>query len=111
MARFVLLSGPSCIGKGPLVAALERLRPDLAKRLSPLVAYNDRAPRPGEVDGVHFHFRPRAEIEALGDSPGYVVVNVRADLQALELDAIQRAMDEGLDPLLEGNPYVPVRLR
>lgn len=111
MARFVVLSGPSCIGKGPLVATLERLRPELAARLSPLVLYNDRTPRPGEVDGVHYHFRPRAEIEALARREGYVVVEVRGDLQALEIAAIQNAMDQGLDPFLEGNPFVPASLR
>jgi guanylate kinase len=111
MSRFVVLSGPSCIGKGPLFAALRRLYPDLAARLKPVVLFNDRAPRPGEMDGVDYHFRPRHEIEALREKAGYVVVDVRGDLQALEVESIQRIMDEGFDPFFEGNPFVPSKLR
>ena len=111
MPRFVVLSGPSCIGKGPLFAALRRLHPDLAGRLKPIVLFNDRAPRPGEEDGVDYHFRPRNEIEALRERPGYVVVDVRGDLQALELDEIRRIIEEGQDAFFEGNPFVPSKLR
>ena len=111
MPRFVVLSGPSCIGKGPLFSALRRLYPELAERLKPIVLFNDRAPRPGEQDGVDYYFRPREEIEALRERPGYVVADVRGDLQALELESIQRVMDEGFDAFFEGNPFVPAKLR
>ena len=76
MGKFVILSGPSCIGKGPLFAALRRLYPDIASQLKPLVLYNDRDARPGEEDGVDYHFRPRAEIEALGRDVGQHVAGV-----------------------------------
>ncbi len=111
MPRFVLLSGPSCVGKGPLFAAVQRHHPELAARLKPIVLYNDREPRPGEVDGVDYHFRPPAEIEMLGRKEGYVKVDVRGDLQALEIASIQRAMDAGYDAFFEGNPFVPAKLR
>ncbi len=111
MPRFVLLSGPSCIGKGPLFAALQRHHPELADRLKPIALYNDRAPRPGEADGVDYHFRPRAEIAALGRKEGHVAVDVRGDLQALEIASIQRVIDEGFDAFFEGNPFVPAKLR
>ena len=100
MPRFVLLSGPSCIGKGPLFAALQRHHPELADRLKPIALYNDRAPRPGEADGVDYHFRPRAEIAALGRKEGHVAVDVRGDLQALEIASIQRVIDEGFEERL-----------
>ena len=111
MPQFVILTGPSCIGKGPLFVALRKFYPDLAKRLKPVVLFNDRPPRPGEEDGVDYHFRPRAEIEALREDPGYVLVNVRGDLQALEIDSVQRIVDDGFDPLFEGNPFIPTKLR
>lgn len=50
--RLVVLSGPSGVGKGTVVAEARRLRPDL--RVS--VSATTRAPRPGEVDGVSYHF-------------------------------------------------------
>ena len=93
MARLVLLSGPSCVGKGPLVSALERHHPELATQLVPLVLHNSRAPRPGEVDGVDYHFRPRAEIERLVSSPGFVAGDVRGDFQGLELATIDQALE------------------
>ena len=111
MPQFVILTGPSCIGKGPLFVALRKFYPDLAKRLKPVVLFNDRPPRPGEEDGVDYHFRPRAEIEALREDPGYVLVNVRGDLQALEIDSVRRIVDDGFDPLFEGNPFIPTKLR
>jgi hypothetical protein len=64
-----------------------------------------------EADGVDYHFRPPAKIEALGRKEGYVKVDVRGDLQALEIASIQRAMDAGYDAFFEGNPFVPAKLR
>ena len=111
MARLVLLSGPSCVGKGPLAEALRRHHPQLAAPLVPLVLHNSRAPRPGEADGVDYHFRPRHEIEQLADSDGFVACDVRGDLQALELATIDRILESGSDAFFEGNPFVPHLLR
>jgi guanylate kinase len=110
MQKLVVLCGPSCIGKSPLFAALRRFYPALAKTLKPLVLYNDRAARPGEVDGVDYHFRPRGEIEALRENPDYLVIEVRADLQALEIGSIQRIIDGGFVAFFEGNPAIPAKL-
>jgi hypothetical protein len=32
MSRFVMLSGPSCVGKGPLYSALRKFYPEMAGR-------------------------------------------------------------------------------
>jgi guanylate kinase len=50
--RVVVLSGPSAVGKSTLVRCLRERIPDL--RFS--VSATTRAPRPGEVDGVDYHF-------------------------------------------------------
>ncbi len=47
-----IVSAPSGAGKSSLVNAL--LERDAAIRLS--ISYTTRAPRPGEEDGVHYHF-------------------------------------------------------
>lgn len=111
MGRFVMLSGPSCVGKGPLYVALKKFYPELAGRLKQIVLYNDRDPRPGEEEGVDYYFRPRAEIEQLAQEPGYVAAEVRGDLQCLEVAQIQRILDDGEDPFFEGNPFIPAALR
>ena len=99
------------MGKGPLASALQRHHPDLAAQLVPLVLHNSRAPRPGEVDGVDYHFRSRAEIERLVSSPGFVGGDVRGDLQGLELATIDQTLEAGLDAFFEGNPFIPEMLR
>ena len=95
--RLVILSGPSCVGKSPLDKALARFHPQLRSRLQPLVLYNSRDPRPGEVDGSDYHFRARSQVEALDGEDRYVVMDVRGDLQALDLDDLS-ALLEGKDP-------------
>ena len=103
--RLVILTGPSCVGKSPLARALRRFHPDLAARLRPLVLYNSRAPRPGEQTGVDYHFRTREQVEALRADPRYVVLDVRGDLQGLDLEDLAAVLRGG-DAFYEGNPFV-----
>jgi guanylate kinase len=103
--RLVILSGPSCVGKSPLVNAVSRLHPDLSANLQPIVLFNSRSPRPGERDGEDYHFRARDQIERLRDRDRYVVMDVRGDLQALDLEALAALLQEG-DAFFEGNPFI-----
>jgi len=103
--RLVILSGPSCVGKSPLDKALARLYPELRGRLTKLVLCNSRAPRPGETDGVDYHFRTRDQVEALRNDSRYVVLDVRGDLQALDLEELFTQLEKG-DAFFEGNPFV-----
>lgn len=50
-----VLSGPSGVGKGTVVAAVRRLFPDVWVSVSATT----RAPRPGETEGVEYHFVDR----------------------------------------------------
>lgn len=59
--QLVIISGPSGAGKSTVVAGLlERLSPKI--RLS--VSATTRKPRPGEVDGVQYHFLSGKEFAA-----------------------------------------------
>ncbi|HHY95337.1 MAG TPA: guanylate kinase [Firmicutes bacterium] len=53
----VVLSGPSGVGKGRIRAALVEEMPELVYAVSATT----RAPRPGEVNGVHYWFIDEAE--------------------------------------------------
>ncbi len=50
--RLIVLSGPSGVGKGTVVAEVRRMRPDLWVSVSATT----RPPRRGEIDGVSYHF-------------------------------------------------------
>lgn len=105
MGRLIILSGPSCVGKSPLCAALKKFYPQLAARLTKLVLYDSRAPRPGETDGVDFYFRTRTQIEGLRGQEGFVVFETRGDLQALDTRELQRKLTAS-DIYFDGNPYI-----
>ena len=60
MSVLFVVAGPSGVGKSTLCVRLREEFPDL--RLS--VSTTTRAPRAGEVDGVHYHFVDRATFDA-----------------------------------------------
>ncbi|MCV7399130.1 guanylate kinase [Mycobacterium fragae] len=62
--RVVVLSGPSAVGKSTLVKCLRERIPDLHFSVSATT----RAPRPGEVDGVDYHFVSPARFQQLIDA-------------------------------------------
>lgn len=103
--RLVIFSGPSCVGKSPLAKALAKFYPELHNAMKPLVLYNSRTARPGETNGLDYHFRPRPEIEKLKEKEGFVVMDVRGDLQALDLQELKENLEKN-DILFEGNPFV-----
>lgn len=57
----VVVSGPSGVGKDAVVRRLLEQRPEL----SMVVTATDRAPRPGETDGVDYHFTTTKRFEAM----------------------------------------------
>jgi len=110
MSRLVILSGPSCIGKSPLARAIGKFHPELRARLQEPVLYNCRDPRPGEVDGVTYHFRTREHLESLRGQDGHIVLDVRRDVQALVTQDVRDILDAGNSAFFEGNPYVAAAL-
>lgn len=56
-----MLSGPSGVGKGTVLAAIRRDHPDVWLSVS----VTTRPPRPGETEGVEYHFVDDAEFDRL----------------------------------------------
>ncbi|MEZ4436732.1 MAG: hypothetical protein R3F65_30400 [bacterium] len=108
--RLVIVSGPSCAGKSPLKDALDREFPELARRFDSPVLHHSRDPRPHEVDGEDYHFRTREQIEALRGDDRFLVFEVRDDLQAVDLEALDKLLGAG-DVFYEGNPKIGLALR
>jgi guanylate kinase len=59
--RLTVLSGPSGVGKGSVIAVVRRRHPDVWLSVS----VTTRPPRPGEVDGVEYHFVDQAEFDRM----------------------------------------------
>jgi guanylate kinase len=59
MSRVIVITGPSGVGKGTLIAELRRRMPGLV----PAISATTRDPRPGERDGVDYHFLAPDEFE------------------------------------------------
>ena len=59
--RLTVLSGPSGVGKSTVVAHLRTVHPDVWLSVS----VTTRKPRPGERDGVHYHFVDADEFDKM----------------------------------------------
>lgn len=103
--RLIFLSGPSCMGKGTLVKVLKKFHRDLFDNMKRVVMYNSRKPRPGETDGVEFHFRPRAYVEQLIKDREFLGLEVRGDLHAVNLKKLNKVLQKH-DALLIDTPYM-----
>jgi guanylate kinase len=93
-----IVAAPSGAGKTSLTRAL--LACESGIELS--VSYTSRPPRPGEVDGVHYHFVSRGEFEAMiarGEFFEHAIVH--GDLKGTGRTAVERALAQGRDVLLE----------
>ena len=67
-SQLVVISGPGGVGKGTVVRALRSRYPDLAVSVSATT----RAPRPGEADGVAYHFLSPSDFTELVDAGGFL---------------------------------------
>jgi guanylate kinase len=56
-----VLSGPSAVGKGTVMAAVRYRHPEVWVSVS----CTTRTPRPGEIEGVHYHFAEPAEFDQM----------------------------------------------
>ena len=60
-ARLTVLSGPSGVGKGSVIAEVRRRHPEVWLSVS----VTTRPPRHGETEGVQYHFADQAEFDAM----------------------------------------------
>lgn len=56
MSKFIVVSGPSGVGKGTLIKMLQDKYQELDKKIYLSVSCTTRAPREGEVEGVAYYF-------------------------------------------------------
>ncbi|WP_404475807.1 guanylate kinase [Microbacterium aerolatum] len=98
-SRLLVLAGPTAVGKGTVAAHIRENHPEI--HLS--VSATTRAPRPGEIDGVHYYFVDDAEFDRLiaeGELLEYAVVHNRSRYGTPRAP-IDAALAEGKTVLLE----------
>ena len=96
-----IVSAPSGAGKSSLIdALLKRFNLDDKLRLS--VSHTTRAPRPGEVDHVAYHFVSHTEFEELiARNAFYEWAKVFDNYYGTSREIVEKWLDEGKDVLLD----------
>ena len=96
----LIISGPSGVGKGTLLSSvLERYDP---KNVYFSVSVTTRAPRPGEREGINYHYISREEYEALKKSGGLLEWNVFCDVgYGTPFEPVKKALSAGKVVILE----------
>ena len=97
-SRLTVLSGPSGVGKGTVVAAVRNLHPHVWVSVS----CTTRAPRPGERDGVQYRFVDRPTFEAMvrrGDLLEHA--EFAGNLYGTPRAPVHEHLDAGVPTLLE----------
>ena len=98
-ARLTVLAGPTAVGKGTLTAWLREHHPEVWISVS----VTTRERRPGEVDGVHYHFISDDEFDRMiadDELLEWAVVHKQARYGTPRTPVIQ-ALAEGRAALLE----------
>lgn len=93
-----IVSGPAGSGKGTVVNELIAKHPGLTLSISATT----RQPRPGEVDGVHYHFISKEEFEQrIKDGKMLEYATYSGNYYGTPQKEVEEAMSEGKDVILE----------
>ena len=94
----IIFSGPSGSGKGTIMKSLLSRREDTVLSVS----MTTRAPRPGEIDGYHYHFVTREEFEKTIAEDGFLeYAEYNGNFYGTPEAPIRRLLSEGKNVMLE----------
>ena len=96
--RLFVISGPAGVGKSEIVKLLLRKHPDVALSVS----CTTRAPRPGEVNGVSYHFVTDERFDELvAQDAFYEWAHVHQNRYGTLKSVVREELDAGRDLILE----------
>jgi guanylate kinase len=99
-AMLVIISGPSGVGKDTIIDALKRRSHDPDYHY--VVTSTTRAKRPGEVDGVDYHFLDRATFARLRSEGAFLEANkVHGNWYGTPRSQVREMLGEGRDVILK----------
>ena len=105
LGNLFILAAPSGAGKSSLIKALLEKHPatdahNNAMQVS--VSHTTRAPRPGEIDGVHYHFVDHAEFESLIEQQAFFEhAEVFGNYYGTSKIVIEETLRQGIDVFLD----------
>ncbi len=93
-----MISGPAGAGKSEIVKTLLKKHPDVSLSVS----CTTRDPRPGEVDGVNYHFVSEARFqELIAENAFYEWAHVHQNHYGTLKEVVRKELNEGRDLILE----------
>ncbi len=96
--RLFVISGPAGVGKSEIVKTVLKRHPDVSLSVS----CTTRAPRPGEVDGVSYHFVSDARFDELVRQDAfYEWAHVHQNRYGTLKEVVRAELDAGRDLILE----------
>mgnify|MGYP001311823460 CR=1 FL=1 len=98
IGQLYVISAPSGAGKTSLVKALLESTPNLEVSVS----HTTRSIRPGETDGINYHFVDQTEFESIRDANGFFEwAQVFGNFYGTSSQAVQKKLADGIDVILE----------
>ncbi len=96
--RLFVISGPAGVGKSEIVKMLLKRHPDVSLSVS----CTTRQPRPGEIDGVSYHFVTEERFDELvAQDAFYEWAHVHQNRYGTLKEVVRKQLDAGHDLILE----------
>ncbi|KFA95211.1 guanylate kinase [Vibrio sp. ER1A] len=95
-----IVSAPSGAGKSSLISAMLEKNPTYAMKVS--VSHTTRGMRPGEEDGVHYHFVEKTDFESLIEQGAFLeYAEVFGNYYGTSRLWIEETLEKGIDVFLD----------
>ena len=105
LGNLFILAAPSGAGKSSLIKALLEKHPSTDAHNNAMqvsISHTTREPRPGEVNGVHYHFVDRTEFEALIEEGAFFEhAEVFGNYYGTSKVVIEQTLRQGIDVFLD----------